>query len=413
MTNAPETNGQPLEAPAPAAALRGTALRDRVQSLRLQPGGPAGRPRGAWLPWGLTLIALAAAGVFAWRAYRLSAEDVTVSAVPVTAAPAKTLTAATTADSPAPVAGSVVLDAKGYVVAAHQIQLSPQTGGEIIWLDPSFKEGAVYQKGDRLAEIDPVMAAAMLKSARAALRVAEANLQQADSGSLLNNIETAKAQLKNLAAKVELARVEDRHNQRAGSAISPQDREKAAAQVKVEQTAYDVQKETLARLEVALQEQRLVARAQLLKAQAEVEHAEKELQNCTIKAPTTGIVLSKKAELGGYVNPLAFGAAGYLCEMADLRDLEVELDIQERDSNRVKPGQHCRIMPEAGQHDEAFLKTHSEGYTGFVSRRLPVANRSKGAVTVRVKVEIPTSEQSGEYLLPDMGVMVSFLKQGQ
>jgi hypothetical protein len=39
-----------------------------------------------------------------------------------------------------------------------------------------------------------------------------------------------------------------------------------------------------------------------------------------------------------------------------------------------------------------------------------VANRSKGAITVRVKVEIPEMEKSGEYLLPDMGVLVSFLK---
>jgi hypothetical protein len=41
---------------------------------------------------------------------------------------------------------------------------------------------------------------------------------------------------------------------------------------------------------------------------------------------------------------------------------------------------------------------------------MPVANRSKGAITVRVKVEIPPDEKSGEYLLPDMGVLVSFLK---
>ena len=164
------------------------------------------------------------------------------------------------------------------------------------------------------------------------------------------------------------------------------------------------------KLEESLVEQRAVAKAQVLSAQANVQQADKQLKNCTITAPTTGIILSKKAELGGYVNPLAFGAAGYLCEMADLKDLEVELDIPERRHQPRDTGPACRIVPEAGQHDEAFLKTHPNGYAGVVSRRMPVANRAKGAVTVRVKVDIPDSEPSGEYLLPDMGVLVSFLK---
>ena len=76
--------------------------------------------------------------------------------------------------------GKVVLDGKGYVIAAHQIQLSPQVGGEIIWLNPTFKEGAFYKKGERLAEIDPVIYQAQVKSARAALQIAEVNLRQAD-----------------------------------------------------------------------------------------------------------------------------------------------------------------------------------------------------------------------------------------
>ena len=129
-----------------------------------------------------------------------------------------------------------------------------------------------------------------------------------------------------------------------------------------------------------------------------------------MRSPVNGTVLSKNAELGAYVSPLAIGAAGYLCEMADLRDLEIEVDVQERDISRIRPGQRCRIVPEAGRTDPAFQKAHPDGYAGVVSRRMPVANRAKGAVTVRIKVEIPEGEKSGEYLLPDMGVLASFLK---
>jgi multidrug resistance efflux pump len=356
-------------------------------------------------------VALATAAVFGWRAYLITPAEV---AAPSDQAAGSSAGRAVGTPSPAaPQAaapGEVVLDSKGYVIAAHQIQLSPQVGGEIIWLDPNFKEGAVYTKGDRLAEIDPVIFAAQLKSAEAALRVAEVNLKQVESGSTLREIEASRAMVKNLAAKLELSKIDERNKRLAGIGTTRDELEKATVQLRVDQAAYNAQKETLEKLEVALGEQRLVNKAQVQVAQANVEQAQKQLKNCTIRAPTTGIILSKKAELGGYVNPLAFGTAVFLCEMADLRDLEVELDIQERDIARVRPGQRCRIMPEAGQRDEEFLKTHPEGYAGTVSRRMPVANRSKGAVTVRVKIEIPTSEKSGEYLLPDMGALVSFLK---
>ncbi len=401
-------------------------LSDRVRSLRLvKPGNSSAKPRSAWLPWGLTLIALVTAAAFAWRAYRLG--TVTTSAAEQSpdgdSAPAnKTAGGQSSAPSPdaggaaanvaAPAAstGDVVLDSKGYIIAAHQIQLSPQVGGEIIWLDPNFKEGAVYKKGARLAEIDPVLFAAQLDSAKAAQRVAETNLAQAETGSAVKDILTAKEQLKNLAARLDMSRIDERYFNAAGFAITQHDKDKATAQVRVDQTAYQQQVAAITKMETALDEQRKVAKANVLSAKANVAQAQKQLDNCTIIAPTSGIILSKKAELGGYVNPLAFGAAGYLCEIADLKDLEVELDIQERDISRVHPGQKCRIMPEAGQHDEAFLKTHPNGYDGVVSRRMPVANRAKGAVTVRVSVDIPEQETSGEYLLPDMGTLVSFLK---
>jgi HlyD family secretion protein len=384
------------------------SLSDRVRSLRLQPGGPGARPRSAWLPWGLTAIALVAAAAFGWRAYLIAPVDATG---PSSQAPGADSVKQTSANAAAgQTTGDVVLDAKGYVIAAHQIQLSPQVGGEIIWLDPRFKEGAIYKKGDRLAEVDPVIYQAQVKSAEANLRVAQTNLTQVESGSTLKEIAASRAQLKNLVARLELSRIDERNKRLAGNATSRDDMEKALVQITVDQAAEEAQQQTLTKLEVSLEEQRQVAKAQVAASQAALEQAQKQLRNCTILAPTTGVILTKKAELGGYVNPLAFGAAGYLCEMADLRDLEVELDIQERDIARVKPGQRCRIMPEAGQNDDEFRKTHPDGYAGVVSRRMPVANRSKGAITVRVKIDIPDHEPGGEYLRPDMGALVSFLK---
>jgi len=94
--------------------------------------------------------------------------------------------------------------------------------------------------------------------------------------------------------------------------------------------------------------------------------------------------------------------------MADLSDLEVDLTIQARHR------QHHR-RPEVPGHaggvakNKTFLGKHKQGYHGVVSRLMPTADRSKGAIPVRVKVRVPREEE-GVYLKPDMGVMVSFKK---
>ena len=57
------------------------------------------------------------------------------------------------------------LEVKGYVAAVHPVQLSPAIGGPVIWLDPNFREGALYKKGQRLAVIDPRLQEARVQSA--------------------------------------------------------------------------------------------------------------------------------------------------------------------------------------------------------------------------------------------------------
>ena len=139
-------------------------------------------------------------------------------------------------------------------------------------------------------------------------------------------------------------------------------------------------------------------------AKARLRKALWRLDNCTIRRPIDGTILTKKAELGNLVNPLAFGAtSGAICEMADLADLEVELDITERDVSKVKKGMPCRVRAEAYP---------DRPYDGVVDRLMPIANRAKGAVPVRVKVRVPKDEE-GVYLKPEMGAVVSFLQPGK
>ncbi len=342
---------------------------------------------------------------FIYRSYRYSRPE----AVAAAEAPSPGNTAS---GSTAPT-GEVALESKGYVIAAHTIQISPQVGGEVIWLHPNFREGVRLTKGERIAEIDPVIYKARVESADALVRVAQVNLDEVKKGgggSALNEVEAARFQLASLEFKRRISEIDNIRKQRATIGSTDDEKDKATVQLKADEESRNAQQETLNLLMRKLNERERVALAQLDKSKADLKEAEKQLKNCIIVAPTTGIILSKKAELGGYVNPLAFGAAGYLCEMADLGDLEIEIDVQERDIPRVFPDQVCIVMPEAYQRDDDFLKIHPHGYEATVSRIMPTANRSKGSIPVRVKVVLPP-EEAGRYLRPDMGVIVSFLKK--
>src|SRR5579883_2808315 len=77
------------------------SLSDRVRSLRLQAGGAGARPRSTWLPWGLTVIALALAAVFGWRAYRLSPGEVASTPTPSNSTAGPTPSAAIETPAPA------------------------------------------------------------------------------------------------------------------------------------------------------------------------------------------------------------------------------------------------------------------------------------------------------------------------
>jgi multidrug resistance efflux pump len=383
--------------PSADGAQEGTAptLRDRVRSLRLKDGEAAPSNR-SWLPWSITVVALSVTALFAYYAYRVAPTKVAPKEDPSTAS--------------ASAAGDVVLESKGYVVAAHQFKLSPQSGGEIVWLDPNFSEGTIYHKGEVLAVVDPTLYKARVDKARAGVENARVLLEGAKTGSSLRELLKARALLKYAEARHAQMENQERRTKDAGSGSTIQQQEDAVFMAQQEAHNLNAARSEVDRALDAQNEKIKSLRAQYDQAVADLVDAEKQRDNCSIVAPVDGSVLSKNAELGAYVSPLAFGAAGYLCEMADLSDLEIELDVQERDIPRVRPGQRCRIMLEAYQRDREFLETHPNGYEGEVSRLMPQANRAKGAITVRVKVKLPSGEAPGSYMRPDMGVLVSFLK---
>jgi len=140
------------------------------------------------------------------------------------------------------------------------------------------------------------------------------------------------------------------------------------------------------------------AQAEVQQMKAAYDYANTQLAATEIKAPVSGTVLERIVERGEMVSPSAFGGSGArtsVVDLADLTDLQVELDISQVDFARLKSGQRAEIIPEAYPN----LR-----FTGFIEEIAPEANRAKSTVQVKVKVENPN-----EQLRPEMNARVNFL----
>jgi multidrug resistance efflux pump len=391
------------------AAPRPLSLSDRVRSLRL-PDRPANSSaRRTWIPWLLCGLLAVSTG------YLLLAQPQAKSANPEENPSSAGQATPSTGIAPQ-TPGSIILETKGYIMATHPYKVGPnQVGSKIKWLHKRVLEGQWFTKGDVLAKLDDTeylqkkkqaegdceAAIFEVKAARERLKVATSNLKEIPQARA--ELGEAKAFLKKL--EVDLVRQEELQNTRAVAKRDYEDVKYScdAQRRRVEMLTekYNVARETRQEMKQEAEANLKKAEANLKKAEANLEEANWRWENCSICAPSDGTILKKYVELEDPLDARAFNLAAILCDMADLRDLEVELSVQEREIARIVEGQDCLVRPET-YPDKAFK--------GVVSRKMPNADRSKGAVPVRVKVlDIPNNNQD-KYLIPDGGAIVTFLE---
>ncbi len=386
-------------------------LKDRVQQLKLPPASQM-QPRSRFGLGSFVLLAAAIWGFSLWwtgsqdlffRSFRAPATAIAPAASKSKSASAKgTRTDRGSEKSPGkttPPPDAIVLESKGYIIPAHQILVSPKVSGMITRL--CIEEGLRMQKGDVLAEIETTEYQAEYDRMKAMRDLNEQKVLELERGNRKEEIEQARAELSvGRETLAEMKDIYDRQvNLKASQAATEQqfisaERRYFAQKQRVEQLA-----QALKMLEDGPRIERIeAARAELRQSEAELARARWRLDNCTIRAPISGTILKKNAEEGNIVNPVAFNGSFSLCDMADLADLEVSLDIQERDVSKVFPKQKCTIRAEAFP---------SRIYEGYVDRLMPIADRAKGAIPVRVKVTVP-KEEEGVFLKPEMGAIVTF-----
>jgi HlyD family secretion protein len=393
----PVRDGAPPHPAAGRRAADGSLLADRVKSLKLAPEVRADGFRWGWIKW-LVLLAIVAGAAIAGKQFLGDKSDSGKPGGSSTTGSAANLVGAD------PATADVVLESKGYIVPVHEILVSPKVAGMVLKL--SIIEGMHVDRGFVLAELESVDYKAEMDRAKATLDGAKQRLLEFQNGSRKEEIEVAGAEMAEAKEQLVQLRSTWERTKRLhdlGTKVVTDN------EFEIAHSAYLAMVRRVERLTSALslmtigprQEKIDAARADVALAQADFDKAKWRFDNCIVRAPLSGTILQKNAEEGNIVNPIVFQGSYSICKMANLADLEVDLNIQERDISNVFVGQRCKI------HTEAYP---DRIYNGSVSRLMPIADRAKGAIPVRVKLEIPAAEE-GVYLKPEMGAVVSFYKK--
>jgi HlyD family secretion protein len=258
-----------------------------------------------------------------------------------------------------------LLNASGYVTPRRRATIAAKITGRVTGV--FFDEGTQVKEGQLLATLDDSDVQKTLNSAKA------------DRDSAQAAIADLQVQLKN--AQIELHRADQL--------------QKAGVQTQEQLDTASMNADSLkAKIELA--------KAQVAASQSRIAEAQQAVDNCTIKAPFAGIVVSKDAQVGEMVSPISAGG-GFtrtgIATIVDMNSNEIEVDVNESYIARVQDGQPVTAILDAYPDWEIPSK---------VRTIIPTADRQKATVKVRISFL-----KLDPRILPDMGIKVTFLGAAQ
>ncbi len=254
-----------------------------------------------------------------------------------------------------------LLNASGYVTPRRRATVAAKITGRVTGV--FFDEGMHVPQGFVLARLDDSDVRRALDSA-----VADRNATEAQTADF-------KVQLKN--AEIELHRAQ----------------ELQAAGVQSQEALDNARTSADSlRAKIALTKQQVAA------SEARIQEAQQAVDNCVIRAPFDGIIVSKDAQVGEMVSPISAGG-GFtrtgIATIVDMNSNEIEVDVNEAYIARVEPGQPVTAVLDAYPDWQIPSKVRTV---------IPTADRQKATVKVRISFL-----KLDPRILPDMGVKVTFL----
>jgi RND family efflux transporter MFP subunit len=255
-----------------------------------------------------------------------------------------------------------LLNASGYVTPRRRATVAAKITGRVTGV--FFDEGMTVKQGQLLSTLDDSDAKRVLNAA-----IADRNASHAAIADL-------QVQLK--YAEIELHRAEELFAEKIQS----------QEQLDVARTNVD-----------SLRAKIGLAKDQVTASEARVQEAQQGVDNCIIRAPFSGVIVSKDAQVGEMVSPISAGG-GFtrtgIATIVDMNSNEIEVDVNEAYIARVYP--HQKVIAKLDAYPDWQIPSH-------VRTIIPTADREKATVKVRISFD-----KLDPRILPDMGVKVAFLE---
>lgn len=363
-------------------------MESELKSLRIDRSRKRSRDNSPWAKrWirtGVTLLVMLGLGRFLYARWNPAPE---VRTVRVRAA-AGSGEAGTT----------VILNATGYIVAHHKIQVASKIVGRVAWI--GVEKGDKVKEGQTIVRLEDDEYRAQRQQAQGQLLSLEARLDELTNGSRPEEIARAKADVSQAEAELTNARINLERVKKlvAEGVFARQTMDDAQARFDLQEARVKSLERTFELARIGPRREQIAAvRGQIEQARGSVAFFETQLANTVIRAPVTGTILERAVEKGEFVTTSFVGergAKGYVVSLADLNDLQVELDINQNDFAKLSPQQKGIITTDAFPDRK---------YQGIIYEISPEANRQKATVQVKVKVLSPD-----EYLRPEMNANVAF-----
>ena len=237
------------------------------------------------------------------------------------------------------------VSATGKIQPEIEVKISSQVSGEII--DLPIKEGQVVKKGDLLVKINPDLYTSGLNRSISNYAGTKSGLNQADAS--FKEAEASFQRNKTLYEK---------------GIISKSDWDKAIA-------AFEVAKAN-----------KQSAYYNVQSASATVKEAKDNLGRTTIYSPNDGTISKLSVELGERILGTQQMAGTELLRVANLNNMEVEVDVNENDIVKINIGDETKIQV------DAYLKKEFKGVVTSISNSASSATSADQVTNFKVKVRI-------------------------
>ena len=367
-------------------------MREDLKALRIDRDqkGSGSRGPASWL--------LLLAGLFLGALITFSAFQIYFSnrELPTQSVAAAEMDVVSPPEPPAVEAGEPILIASGYIVPHHRIEVGSRIVGKISWV--GVEKADLVEKDQLLVKLDDSEFRAQHDQAAASQVTAAARLQELEAGTRPEEIERAAAEVERCRADLRSAELEHRRLRalQDSGIISDQMLDDAALREDMARATVGVADKNH-RLAVLgpRQEEIASARGELARARATVRYWETQLALTEIRAPVAGTVLERVAEEGELVST-SFAGGAVVVALADLADLEVELEISQSDFHHIDEENGCEMSP---------IAYPERAYACRVSEIAPEANRQRATIQVKVQILAPDT-----YLRPEMDAEVKFFK---